>query len=68
MNATTVGNKTILEFELGEFNKKLVDMMITMELAKKSDTSEKDIRELAYDIKRSWWQTNKHRFLNENNR
>jgi hypothetical protein len=68
MNATTQGNKVILEFDLGDYNKKLIDMLLTMEIANQSKATEDDIRELANDTKKGWWQKNKDRLLNENNR
>jgi hypothetical protein len=67
MVVTTHGKKVILEFDLGDYNKKLIDMLSAMETANKSKATEKDIKELADMSKKGWWQKNKQRFLNENN-
>lgn len=66
MTATTKGNKVILEFDLGNYDKKLIDMLLAMETANQSQATEKDIKKLAALTKKDWWNKNKDRLLDEN--
>ncbi len=61
------GNKVILEFEVGNYNKNLVDLLTMIEIANKSKATEEDINKLSYEIKSNWWKNNKERLLNEDN-
>ena len=64
MKSLASGNKIILEFELGEYDKDIVDLLTTMEIANKSKATERDIEELSKEIKKNWWKRNKDRFIN----
>lgn len=64
MKSLVSGNKIILEFELGEYYKDIVDLLTMMEIASKSKATERDIEELSKEIKKNWWQRNKDRFIN----
>lgn len=68
MQVTRQGNKVILDFDVGEYNAKLIDLLLSIETANKSKASEKDINTLALETKKGWWQKNKNRFINENDR
>lgn len=69
MIATTQDNKVTLQFDLGDnYNKRLIDLLLAMETANKSQTTEEEIAEMAKEAKRNWWQKNKSRFINEDNR
>lgn len=61
------GNKVILEFDVGNYNKNLVDLLTMIEIANKSQASEEDIENLANEIKSNWWKKNKSKFIDENN-
>jgi hypothetical protein len=65
MKSTMIGNKIILEFELGEYSKKLVDLISMIEIANKSKATDEDIDKLDTEIKSNWWERNKDRLLNE---
>ncbi len=67
MICTTHDNKIILEFDIGNYNKDIVDFLTVMEITNKSKASDSDIDKLAYDVKNSWWNKNKDRLLNETN-
>ncbi|MBM3237773.1 hypothetical protein FJZ31_15905 [Candidatus Poribacteria bacterium] len=64
MKSLVSGNKIILEFELGEYYKDIVDLLTMMEIASKSKATERDIEELSKEIKKNWWQRNKDSFIN----
>jgi len=64
IKSSASGNKIILEFELGEYDKDTVDLLTTMEIASKSKATERDIEELSKEIKKDWWKRNKDRFIN----
>ncbi|MBC8230307.1 hypothetical protein H8E77_12235 [bacterium] len=64
MKSLSSGNKIILEFELGEYDKNIVDLLTTMEIASKSKATERDIEELSKEIKKNWWRINRDRFIN----
>jgi hypothetical protein len=64
MKSLVSGNKVILEFELGEYDKDMVDLLTMMEIASKSKATEREIEELSKEIKKNWWKKNKDRFIN----
>ena len=64
MKSLVSGNKVILEFELGEYDKDIVDLLTMMEIARKSKATEREIEELSKEIKKDWWKRNKDRFIN----
>ena len=49
---------------MGEYDKDIVDLLTTMEIANKSKATERDIEELSKEIKKNWWKRNKDRFIN----
>ena len=64
---TSIKDKTIrIEFEIGNYNKDLIDLLTMMEITNKSKASETDIQKLSDDISAGWWSKNKSRFLDEN--
>lgn len=64
MKSLVSDNKVILEFELGEYDKDIIDLLTMMEIASKSKATEREIEELSKDIKKDWWKRNKDRFIN----
>jgi predicted ThiF/HesA family dinucleotide-utilizing enzyme len=66
MKSNMVGNKIILEFDIGEYNKDFIDYLTMLEISRKSKATQEDIDNLADEINKDWWQSNKNRFLNEN--
>jgi len=64
MKSLVSGNKVILEFELGEYDKDIVDLLTMVEIASKSKATEREIEELSKEIKKDWWKRNKDRFVN----
>jgi hypothetical protein len=67
MKTITKENKVIIEFDIGEYNKDLVDLLTMIEIANKSKATEEEITKLANEIKSNWWKNNKKRFSIENN-
>ncbi|MFQ6044305.1 MAG: hypothetical protein ACE5PV_25915 [Candidatus Poribacteria bacterium] len=65
MKSLVSGNKVILEFELGEYDKNIVDLLTMMEIASKSKATEREIEEFSGEIKKDWWKRNKDRFIND---
>ena len=63
MKSLVSGNNVILEFELGEYNKDIVDLLTMMEIANKSKATEREIEELSKEIKKDWWKRNRDRFI-----
>ncbi len=59
MKSLVSDNKVILEFELGEYDKDIIDLLTMMEIASKSKATEREIEELSKDIKKDWWKRNK---------
>ncbi len=68
MIATSIDNKVILEFEVGNVSQNLIDLLSMMEITNKSQASDEDINQLADEITSGWWEKNKNRLLNENRR
>ena len=64
MKSLVSDNKVILEFELGEYDKDIIDLLTMIEIASKSKATEREIEELSKDIKKDWWKRNKDRFIN----
>lgn len=46
-----------------EYLQKLLDYLRFIEISTKSQATEKQIQELTKDINKSWWQTNKNKFI-----
>ncbi len=64
---TSIKDKTIrIEFEIGNYNKDLIDLLTMMEISNKSKASESDIKKLSDDISAEWWSKNKSRLVDEN--
>jgi hypothetical protein len=66
MKSTFIDNKIVVEFDIGEYDKDVMDFLTMKEISKKSKASEKDIQNLARKISSDWWKKNKDRLLNEN--
>ncbi len=47
-----------------EYVQKLLDYFRFMSIAGKSQATDEQILEIANDIKSSWWETNKHLYIN----
>jgi hypothetical protein len=59
-------NRIILEFDSVEDADKVqraIEAHKYLQIVKKSKATEKDIEELSDEIKRDWWEENKHRFI-----
>lgn len=67
MKSTLSNNKVILEFDVGSYNKNIIDFLTVMEIANKSKATQNQIDKLAKKIKSDWWKKNKKRLLNEDN-
>lgn len=67
MKSTMIKDKILLEFDVGEYNKDLIDLLTMIEISNKSKASEKDIKNLSDEITNNWWEKNKKRFIDENN-
>ena len=67
MKTLTKNNKIIIEFDVGEYNKDLIDLLTMIEITNKSEASEEQINKLAHEIKSNWWKKNKNRFIDEDN-
>ncbi len=67
MESRMEGDKIVVKFDMGEYDKDLLDFLSYYETLKKSKATQEDIDKLSEDIKSDWWNKNKHRFLNENN-
>ena len=67
MESRMEGDKIVVKFDMGEYDKDLLDFLSYYETLKKSRATQEDIDKLSEDIKNDWWNKNKHRFLNENN-
>ncbi len=61
-------NKVIVEFDIGEYDKDLINLLSMIEIGKKSKAKDKDIKILADKIVSNWWKLNKEKFLNEDSR
>jgi hypothetical protein len=66
MQSVLKGDKVLFEFSLGEIDEDILSLLSTIEIAKKSKATQKDIIKLSEDIKDKWWKENKQRFINEN--
>jgi hypothetical protein len=59
-------NRIILEFDRVEDADKVqraIEAHKYLQIVKKSKATDKDIEELSDEIKRNWWEENKHRFI-----
>lgn len=65
MKTSMVKDKIVLEFEVGNYNKDLIDLLTMIEISNKSKASEKDIYNLSEEITENWWKKNKKRFIND---
>lgn len=61
-------NKVIVEFEIGEYDKDLINLLSMIEIGKKSKAKDKDIKILSEKIVSKWWKLNKEKLLNEDSR
>ena len=68
MKSTLTNNKVILEFDVGSYDKNIVDLFTMVEIANKSKATQNQINNLANKIKSGWWKKNKKRLLDEDNR
>jgi len=66
MQASVENGKIKVEFDLGKVDKDLLSFLSLLETTNKSKATEKDIWQLSEEIKTSWWNENKEKFLNEN--
>jgi len=66
MKSTFKDNKIVVEFDVGEYDKDVMDFLTMKEISRKSKASEDDIQNLAREISSNWWKKNKDRLLNEN--
>lgn len=46
-----------------EYLQKFLDYLRFLEISSKSSATEEQILELSNEINKSWWQANKHRFV-----
>ena len=65
MITTTNNNKVTVEFDIGSYNKDIIDFLTVMEIANKSKATNEEVDNLANEIKKEWWENNKKRLLNE---
>ncbi|RUM40588.1 MAG: hypothetical protein DSY34_05090 [Desulfurobacterium sp.] len=63
MKATLRNNKIVVEFEIGDYDKDLMDFLELLEISNKSQATEEEIENLSEEIKRDWWNRNKERFI-----
>ena len=63
MKATLRNDKIVVEFEIGDYDKDLIDFLELLEISNKSQATEKEIENLSEEIKRDWWNRNKERFI-----
>lgn len=59
-------NRIILEFDSAEDAEKVqraIDAHRYLQIVRKSKGTEEDAQELADEIKRTWWEENKHRYI-----
>lgn len=66
MQASIENGKIKVEFDIGKVDKDILSFLSLLETANKSQATEKDTWQLSEEIKASWWNENKERFLNEN--
>jgi len=57
-------NKVTIEFDIGAYNKDIIDFLTVMEIAGKSKGTDEQIDQLSDEIKKDWWENNKKRLLN----
>ncbi len=58
-------NKITVEFEVGSFNKDLIDFLTMIEISNKSEVKDDDIKNFSDEVSSDWWAKNKGRLLNE---
>ena len=63
MKATLRNDKIVVEFDIGDYDKDLIDFLELLEISNKSQATEKEIENLSEEIKRDWWNRNKERFI-----
>ena len=63
MKATLRNDKIVVEFEIGDYDKDLIDFLELLEISNKSQATEEEIENLSEEIKRDWWNRNKERFI-----
>lgn len=66
METTRDKNRIILEFDRPEDAEKVqqaIDAQRYLEIVRKSKANEQEIFALAGEIKETWWNENKHRFI-----
>jgi hypothetical protein len=66
METTREKNRIILEFESAEDAEKVqraIDAQRYFEIVRKSKATEKDVQNLANQIKQEYWDQNKHKYL-----
>lgn len=59
-------NKIRIEFDVGSYNRNLIDFLTMLEISNRSTASEDDIKQLSDEITSNWRIKNKNRFLDEN--
>jgi hypothetical protein len=64
MKLTLLDDKVILEFNIGSYDKNIIDFLTNIELSQKSKATENDINLLSDEITETWWKTNENRFIN----
>jgi hypothetical protein len=67
MESRMEGDKIVVKFDMGEYDKDLLDFLSYYEILKKSKATQEDIDKLSEEVSRNWWEKNKHRFINEDN-
>ncbi len=67
MKSTMIDNKIVIEFDVGKYDKNLIDLLTMIEIANKSKATDEEVDQLADEIKRDWWENNKKRFIHEEN-
>jgi hypothetical protein len=68
MKATLKENgKVIVEFDLGQIEEEFLSFLSALEISKKSKAEDKEIFDLAEQIKRNWWIKNKKKFIADEN-
>ena len=66
MRTSVENGKIRVEFDIGKINKDVLSFLSLLETSNKSQAIEEDIWQLSEDIKASWWNQNKEKFINEN--
>ena len=66
MKSTFKDNKIVVEFDVGEYDRDVMDFLTMKEISRKSKASEENIQNLAREISSDWWKNNRDRLLNEN--